>query len=119
MRALEISVARRLNALVGRRGAVLADRYHARALRTPRETRVALAYVLLNGRHHQRNRRGPCHIDPCSSGAAFDGWSRPCSLPPGYVDDGSCTATPRTWLMTTGWWRHHPLISPTEVPGAS
>ena len=41
-----IRIARRLNRLFHRSGRVFADRYHARPLRTPREVRNALAYVL-------------------------------------------------------------------------
>jgi putative transposase len=117
MRALEISLARRLNALVHRRGRALADRYHARALRTPRETRAALAYVLLNQRHHKPNTPA-AWIDPCTSGASFDGWSRPCTLPPGYEpDDPLPVAAPTEWLLRIGWRKHCALISPSEIPG--
>ena len=35
-----------------RRGSVFADRYHDRVLKTPREVRNALRYVLGNGRKH-------------------------------------------------------------------
>ena len=49
MQALEVSLARRLNRLFERRGTFFADRYHARILRTPREVRNALGYVLRNG----------------------------------------------------------------------
>ena len=55
------------------RGRVWTDRYHARALRTPREVRTALVYVLQNFRKHLR---APAVVDPCSSGPWFDGWAR-------------------------------------------
>lgn len=42
---LEIRVARRLNALLGRKGGVWSGRYHRHDLRTPAETRNALRYV--------------------------------------------------------------------------
>ena len=54
MKGLGVRLARGLNRLMGTRGAVLADRYHARILRTPREIRHALAYVLGNHRDHAR-----------------------------------------------------------------
>lgn len=121
MRALEIGIARRLNLLAGRRGPVLSDRYHAHALKTPQETRRALAYVLLNSRRHAARAGAARWIDPCSSGAAFDGWSRKCALPPGHLDEdrtlGASTAPAKVWLLTTGWRKHGPLISPDEVPG--
>ncbi len=57
---------------------MFSERYHARALRTPREVRHALAYVLLNERRHLARERGlslpPWYFDPCSSAVEFDGW---------------------------------------------
>ena len=52
VRGLMIRVARALNRAAGRSGPVWADRYHARDLRSPREVRNALCYVLLNARKH-------------------------------------------------------------------
>ena len=52
LRGLGIWLARRVNERLGRRGRVLADRYHARMLPTPREVHRALRYVLLNARKH-------------------------------------------------------------------
>jgi hypothetical protein len=43
VRAFEISVARRLNKAVGRKGRVFRDRYHADALTTPRTITIAAA----------------------------------------------------------------------------
>ncbi len=71
MQGLAIRMAKRLNRAVGRRGSVFADRYHARALTTPRETRLAMRYVLLNHVHHGSAALGP---DIYSSGPTFDGW---------------------------------------------
>src|SRR5437773_4242076 len=45
---LAIRLARAVNHAIGRRGAVWGDRYHARALATPRAVRHALVYVLMN-----------------------------------------------------------------------
>src|SRR6266545_6542191 len=53
LRGLGIWLARRVNEVVGRRGKVLADRYHARDLMSPREVRNAIVYVLQNHLHHQ------------------------------------------------------------------
>jgi hypothetical protein len=89
---------------------VFADRYHARVLRTPREVRHALAYVLLNGRRHGVTSVG---IDPCSSGAWFDGWVG-LSVP--APDASAAVAAARTWLLRVGWRRHGP-IGFGEVPG--
>jgi REP element-mobilizing transposase RayT len=51
-KALSVRLALGLNRMMGRRGPVLADRYHSHVLCTPAETRRALAYVLLNHRSH-------------------------------------------------------------------
>ena len=102
----------------GRTGAVLHGRYHLRILRTPREVRNALAYVLLNVRKHWKQRRGeapPVRLDEASSGRWLEGWRRP---PPGPEPPGDLreVARPRTWLLISGW-RRHGLIDPAEVPG--
>jgi len=116
---LAVRLARRLNRLVGRKGRVFSDRYHARPLRTPSEARHALAYVLLNARHHARHAPPRGTIDPCSSGALFDGWDRPCRYPRSYRDEDPEAATrpPTTWLLRVGWQRRG-LISPNEIPSA-
>ena len=56
VQGLSIRVARRLNTLWQRRGRVFADRYHARILRTPREVRHCLNYVLNNSNRHLAQR---------------------------------------------------------------
>ena len=50
MQGLLIRIAKGLNKLWMHKGSVFADRYHDRILRTPREVRSALAYVLQNAR---------------------------------------------------------------------
>jgi hypothetical protein len=114
MMAVGARIARALNRTFSRRGRVLAERFHARVLRTPREVRNALAYVLLNARRHaQRLWRG-LRIDPASSRRWFDGWRQ------GPVDEPNVDAPPvsrpRTWLLAIGW-RRHGLIDPEEIPG--
>src|SRR5258707_1456793 len=71
MRALFVRIARALNRLWKRAGAVFADRFHERALRTPTEVRNSLVYVLQNARKHGISASGP---DAYSSGPWFDGW---------------------------------------------
>src|SRR6266496_3259699 len=85
-----------------------ADRFHARALRTPREVRHALRYVLQNARKHGSRFDG---VDPFSSGAQFDGWKPPLDL----EDEGSAVVSPRTWLLAHGWKRHG-LVDSAEFP---
>lgn len=100
MQGLLVRIARALNALWKRRGSVFADRFHARALRTPLEVRAALVYVLQNAWHHGVRLPG---LDPFSSGAWFDGWrtkrARANALPP-------IVSAARTWLLCAGWLRH-------------
>ena len=125
MQGLGVRLARGVNRLVGRRGALLAERYHVRILRTPREVRNVLSYVLLNGRRHaaQGGVRLARHwIDPCSSAAWFDGWREPIRADEPWVREllaEPCpTAPARVWLLTTGWRRWGPLAF-DEVPGGS
>src|SRR5262250_2961190 len=55
LQGLGIWLARRFNEKLGRRGRVLADRYHTRELTTPRAVRNAIVYVLQNHLHHKRS----------------------------------------------------------------
>jgi hypothetical protein len=117
IKGLSVRIAKRLNATLGRTGRVFAERYFARILKTPRQTRAALAYVLLNARRHdaQRGRvRAAGWVDPCSSGRFFDGWRDLQMRPP--PDEEPCVCAPRTWLLATGW-RRRGLIRVDEVPG--
>jgi hypothetical protein len=81
-------------------------------LRSPREVRNALGYVLNNSKKHG------CHVagmDPYTSGRAFDGWKG--ISPLDGLRSGSLPVLPaRTWLLVHGW-RHHGLIDPAEIPG--
>jgi hypothetical protein len=49
---LAIRLALAVNRALGRKGKVVGDRYHARALTTPRQMRTSMVYVLLNFRKH-------------------------------------------------------------------
>ena len=109
---LNCRVARALNRAWSRRGQVWADRYHARALATPREVRNGIAYVLLNFRKHLG---APPVIDPRSSGLWFDGWTHSPQQPPLPPP----TAVARTWLGATGWRRAGGLVGPREKPAAN
>jgi len=109
-------VARGINRLLGRTGSVFFDRYHLELLRTPRQVRACLAYVLNNARKHgeELSRRWP---DPFSSAWYFDGWRAD-----GWRDGWSPPAAGRpvaraeTWLLREGWQKHG-RIGLTEVPG--
>jgi REP element-mobilizing transposase RayT len=122
MQGLTIRMARHLNRALGRRGRVFADRYYARVLKTPREVRNALAYVLNNDQRHRLGKRPglrALHLDPFSSAPTFDGWRvqplvRPRDTGPPAV------VPPQTWLLATGWRRHGRLVpayvSQTSAP---
>jgi REP element-mobilizing transposase RayT len=112
MKGLAVRIARQLNRSLERRGTVFADRYHHRALTTPRQVRTALAYVLCNARKHRTAPHRPGWLDPLSTAASFDGWTR------GVANsDERVTPAPRTWLLRVGW-RRGGLIDPDHTPGA-
>lgn len=120
MKSIAARIARAVNRIAGRKGPVLADRYHLRLLPTPTEVRNALRYVLLNARHHaaaaKKALRTAIRLDPASSAAWFNGWRRE---PPDFrgIDLASRpVASPRTWLLAVGW-RRLGLIDPADVPG--
>src|ERR1700759_5070328 len=98
MHGLAIRLALAVNRVLGRKGKVVGDRYHARPLTTPRQTRTSMVYVLLNFRKHLR--APPC-IDPRSSGPHFSGWQREAPA----TQDAPATALPTTWMARLGWRR--------------
>jgi len=109
IRGLAIRLARAVNRVLGRRGRVWDDRYHARALSTPRAVRHALVYVLMNSKKHSCT---GTELDPCSSAAWFCGWARRPSVTPIGPPP---VAVARTWLARVGWLRHG-RIDPAERP---
>jgi REP element-mobilizing transposase RayT len=128
MQGFEISAARHLNAAISQRtgkersGSVFPDRYYVEILRSPRQTRHAINYVLNNWRHHgesQLRLASGWKVDPFSSAPSFGGFkdvnARSIEWPVRYVPLPVCE--PRTWLLAEGW-RQHGLIGSTEVPGS-
>lgn len=131
MQAFQISAAKQINRAiterthVQRRGKVFPDRYHARIMRTPREVRDCIAYVLNNWRHHDEHKTRRARvwdIDPFSSGISFSGWKeledadRMPEPPPTYKP--LLVWLPRSYLLST-LWRRHGLIRAHEVPGGN
>lgn len=127
MQGFEIAAARNINAAltkrtgVRRRGTVFPDRYHAVIIRSPRQARSNVAYVLNNWRRHgesQLRSAGGWRIDPYSSAPSFDGFKdldvRALELPDTYLL--LPVWKPKTWLLSTGW-KQHGLLRTTEVPG--
>jgi hypothetical protein len=92
MQALSIRMIHAAHRALGHGGSVFADRYHAHYLKTPRETRAALLYVLQNWAKH-----GP-------------------GGPPAPSAEAPMVASGRTWLVRQGW-RLHGLLRPGERPG--
>jgi REP element-mobilizing transposase RayT len=126
VQGLSIRVARAINRQLHRRGKVFADRYHARALKTPRAARWALRYVLLNARKHERGAGAVPFgfVDACSSAAWFDGFARPTELVFGARECrrefklrhalDSPVVSARTWLLTGGQRR----VAPFDIDDA-
>jgi len=86
VQGLAIRVAKSLNAALGRRGKVFAERFHMHVLRSVREVANAVDYVLANWFRHRRREVGIDDLDRLSSAA-----------------DPSLVARPRTWLLRVGW----------------
>ena len=76
MKGLSVRIARALNVVMQRRGSVIADRYHARILRTPTEVKHVRHYLLTNANHHY----GLLGADPYASQTPL--------------------TQPQTWLLT-------------------
>jgi REP element-mobilizing transposase RayT len=123
IRSVAIRIARYVNALLLRRGRFWADRWHGRALASPREVRNALVYVLANFRKHAKTGLRP-GVDAFSSASKFDGWrgfvegaSLPRAGPPYHraLARYVVVSKPRTWLATTGW-RRSGRIRVNEAP---
>ena len=72
MRGLLVRIARQLNRALGRKGQVIADRYHVKLLKSLAQIRRTLCYVINQERRHCYQHGGwikpPGYIDPCSSG---------------------------------------------------
>jgi REP element-mobilizing transposase RayT len=128
MMSLTARFARALNRVLGRKGRVFADRYHHKVLKSPRQVRNALAYVLLNARRHAAKRIARLReqgkmvkplspsrlLDAFSSARWFDGWRGDVKMD----RSNPAVAPPRTWFLRTGW-RRHPLLDPSEIPGGA
>jgi hypothetical protein len=108
---LAIRLALAVNRVLGRKGKVVGDRYHARALTTPRAMRTSMVYVLLNFRKHLR---APACIDPRSSGQHFSGWQ----AAPVATDVPPATAEAGTWMARAGWRRAGGPLRVDEQPAA-
>ncbi len=120
VKGLAIRIAKALNKLWQRRGTVFADRYHDRILKTPREVRNALRYVLGNGKKHAAEGREvavPQAIDTFTSAPWFDGF-RETIVVRGIAAMPRPVTAAHTWMLTIGW-RRHGLLSVHDLPATA
>ena len=118
LQGLAIRIARALNKLWRRKGKVFADRYHDHVLKTPREVKNALAYVMGNATKHAaagRMVQQPHPIDRFSSAP----WASDCFEERFTVRGIDITMRPvadaTTWLLRVGWRRHGLLALQTRA----
>jgi REP element-mobilizing transposase RayT len=114
MRSLAGRFGKAVRAVEGRTGAVFAGRYHLHVLRTPREMKNALSYVLLNRARHTDLID---HLDPYSSARHFADWrallgKRISGLLREELESAAnCErpdlglSPPGSWLASRGWIR--------------
>jgi hypothetical protein len=104
MKGLGGRIAKAVNAVLHRKGAVISGRYDLQVLQSLQQVRNAVAYVLRNGEHHGlghpwRTGDGVPTVDRWTSAAWFSGWSDPVL----NVPEGGCEAgvvrPARTYLM--------------------
>ncbi len=117
LQGLAIRIAKALNRLWRRRGTVFADRYHDRILKSPREVRNALRYVLGNGKKHAaagREVKITQAIDTYTSAPWFDGFREAVTVRGIEAMPRPVTAA-RTWMLTIGW-RRLGLLSVHDLP---
>ncbi len=128
LQSLGVSFAKRMNFLMRRQGAVLLGRYHLHVLKTPTETRRALAYVLTNEARHRRKTHGTnqarpqsanrfeVSLDPFSSAFRFQDWKslmgeavdfQAASWSEAFIETwyDEILSEARTWLLRAGWKR--------------
>ena len=98
IKGLSVRVARGLNRLMNGDGRVLADRYHARQLRSPSEVRSVMHYIRYNHQHHGLSR---AVVDEYSSDGLLRG-----ILPAATL-----------WVLTVGWRRGRVGKEPEESVG--
>jgi putative transposase len=115
-----------VNAAMGRAGSVWRDRYHRRDLKSPRQMRNALVYVLMNVRKHSEGAEYLHRmetLDVCSSAAWLDGWD-PRAGPMleelrrtlATVGLATCPVVKAERWTTRAGWKRHGAIRPDEQP---
>jgi hypothetical protein len=120
VQGLLVRVARTVNKLARRSGAVFTDRYHDHILKTPREVRNAIRYVLGNARKHAAEGGAiavPQPIDVFTSAPWFDGF-REKFVVRGIELEVRPIVEPESWLLREGW-RRYGLLSVYELPASA
>jgi hypothetical protein len=112
----------RCGSISAARDRVFEDRYHLEVIKSPRQARNTLSYVLNNWRKHREDQAGPPAtwlVDPFSSGISFPDWKemegRDVMWP---VRDGYeplMVRRPTSWLLREGW-KKSGAVSALEVP---
>ncbi len=111
---LKIRMAKRINRLLLRRGALWAGRWHGRLVTSLRQVRRVLVYVLANAIKHGSVSDNP---DPLSSAPWFDGWAR--KPTGGKLARAPNPALPaRTHALARGW-RRYGLLRADEHPAST
>lgn len=121
MQSFALSFSKRLNALLDKSGPVFSGRYDLHVLKTPTEVRNALRYVLLNRSLHEKrsNPAAPLRIEvgPFSNAWSFENWRELRGKDKLSFEDtlwpedkleswlSQMIASPRTWMLKTGWLR--------------
>jgi hypothetical protein len=107
LQGLGVRIAKALNRVMGRKGSVFADHYHANILRSPTRVANALAYVLLNFLHHFPGEAARFTEEPRDRFSSA--WREPGTDPP--------VVPARTWLLSEGWRRRAARASaPPQFP---
>ena len=121
MQSFAIRFAKAFHAQDGMLGRLFAGRYHATQIKTPRQCRSTINYVLNNWRRHREDLASAYiqqfYFDPYSSGPSFTGWSSgpgESQMPDAYAP--LPTSRPQTRLLQTDW-KAHGLLDPFARPG--
>jgi putative transposase len=104
MKCLNATIAKAVNKRLGRKGRVLASRYHLHVLRTKTEVRNAVQYVLRNAERHGLHEAWPGWVGGPGRGTAALGMPRP---------DPLSTAA---WFPY--WAERELLVAPTQIPAS-
>jgi hypothetical protein len=104
MKSLNGTIAKAVNKRLGRKGRVLASRFHLHVLRTKTEVRNAVQYVLRNAERHGLHEAWPGWARGLGKGTAALGMPRP---------DPLSTAA---WFPY--WAERELLVAPTQIPAS-